>query len=703
MSSVFDTKIEFLKGVGPQRAEILQKELQIFTFGDLLQHYPFRYEDRRKFYTIAEVHENLPYIQLKGQFYHFQTQGEGGKKRLTATFRDGTGEIEVVWFKGQQWVLKKIQPGVTYVLFGKPNRYGSKLNVAHPELDLLNQANERGGYLQPVYRTTEKLKTKFIDSKAISKMVEGVLQSVGGKIPETLPKDMMERLALMPKYEALRQLHFPTDEALVERARFRMKFEELFYVQMRLFKMKLARTDKFRGQVFQDTTLLTRFYQDHLPFELTNAQKRVVKEIYADLKKGQQMNRLLQGDVGSGKTMVAFLSMLLVVAEGAQAAIMAPTEILSEQHYRGLLPFAEQMGLSIALLTGSTKKKRRAEIHQGLLDGSIHLLIGTHALLEDVVQFKNLGLCVIDEQHRFGVAQRAKLWGKNKEYYPHVLVMTATPIPRTLAMTLYGDLDVSVIDELPSGRKPIETKHYYEKDRLRIFGFIKKEIEKGRQVYIVYPLIEESEKLLAQTNKDIKNLLEGYESISRAFPQYHLSIVHGGQKAEDKEFEMKRFVKGETQIMVATTVIEVGVNVPNASVMIIENADRFGLSQLHQLRGRVGRGAEQSYCILMTDYKLSKEARTRIETMVRTNNGFEIADVDLRLRGPGDLMGTQQSGLTDLMIADLSQDGKIVQLSREFAQELMALDPELDMSQHQMVKQQIAAQKKHSVNWSRIS
>ena len=697
MRGFFDTKIEFLKGVGPQKSALLNKELGIFTFGDLIQHYPFRYEDRTRFYLIRDVHDGMSNVQVKGILGQFETLGSGRKKRLIAKLKDDSGSLELVWFKGIKWVVNKLQPGAEYVVFGKPTRYGSKINIAHPEIEVFTPRHQENGYLQPVYHTSEKLKSRFVDSKAIGKLQRQLLGQALLKIPETLPLYLMERLSLMSKAQAVEHIHFPKDQAHLQKARWRLKFEELFYVQLRLLKLKLARVDKFKSQAFQQTTLIHEFYHQHLPFELTKAQKKVIKEIYADLRSGNQMNRLLQGDVGSGKTVVAFICMLTVIGGGSQAALMAPTEILAEQHYRGLKKFADKLGLTIALLTGSTKKKARNELHAALEDGSLHILIGTHALLEDPVKFHSLGLAVIDEQHRFGVAQRAKLWSKNRAFYPHVLVMTATPIPRTLAMTLYGDLDVSVIDELPPGRKPIETVHRYDSNRLKVFGFIRKQIQLGRQIYIVYPLIEESEKM------DLKHLNDGYESIQRAFPDTPVSIVHGKMKSADKDYEMQRFVNGQTKIMVATTVIEVGVDVPNASVMIIENAERFGLAQLHQLRGRVGRGADQSYCILMTDYKISKEGRTRIQTMVRTNNGFEIADVDLKLRGPGDLMGTQQSGVLDLLISDLSQDGELLKIARQEAHQILQDDPLLESSLHQNIRRQVALQPKSTINWSRIS
>ncbi|MBD8488785.1 ATP-dependent DNA helicase RecG [Echinicola sp. CAU 1574] len=697
MPGFFDTKIEFLRGVGPQKAALINKELNIFTFGELLQHYPFRYEDRTKFYKINQINGNLEHVQVIAKVRQLETVGLARKKRLVAYIEDDTGEMELTWFKGIQWVAKKLLPGAIYIFFGKPNQYGRKFSIAHPEMEPLTTAQEEKSSFQPVYPTTEKLRVKYLDSKGISRIMATLVQNAYPQIQETLPDDVLRRFNLTAKKDALKQIHFPDDPERLKRARFRLKFEEFFFVQLRLLKLKLTRTEKFKGQVLTQIELLNQFYKDHLPFDLTNAQKRVIRESYNDMRSGKQMNRLIQGDVGSGKTIVAFICALIAISSGAQTCLMAPTEILATQHFEGLKEFADMMGLRIDLLTGSTKKSVRKRIHGELLNGQLHILIGTHALLEDVVQFQNLGLAIVDEQHRFGVAQRAKLWAKNKNYYPHVLVMTATPIPRTLAMTLYGDLDISVIDELPAGRKPIQTIHRFDKDRLKVFGFMKKEIELGRQIYVVYPLIEDSEKM------DLKSLMDGYESICRAFPQYPVSIVHGNMKPADKEFEMQRFVKNETKIMVATTVIEVGVNVPNASVMVIENAERFGLSQLHQLRGRVGRGAEQSYCILMSKYELSKDSRVRLDTMVRTNNGFEIADVDLKLRGPGDLMGTQQSGVADLLIADLSKDAPILTMARDAAQALIQEDPNLQLPQNAMVLRQIKNQKKHAVNWSRIS
>ena len=697
MPGFFDTSVEYLKGVGPQRSLLLNKELEIFSYGDLIQHYPFRYEDRTRFYNIGELHEELPNIQIKGQIRHLELVGRPRRKRLVAYLFDDTGEIELVWFKGAQWISKRIKPGETYVVFGKPRRYGRRLNIAHPEFEPAATAIKESSYLQPVYSSTEKLKNSFLDSKAIAKLIRVLLGQVGGKIKETLSAEIIGEFKLIDKPAAIENIHFPKDSSVLQKARFRLKFEELFFIQLRLLKLRQTRIDKYPGQKFESAALITEFYNDHLPFELTGAQKRVIREIYRDMKSGRQMNRLLQGDVGSGKTIVAFLSMLQVVSSGAQAAMMAPTEILAQQHYNGLKPFAEKVNLRIALLTGSTKQSERKIIHTMLRSGDLHMIVGTHALLEDVVQFQNLGLAIIDEQHRFGVAQRSRLWGKNQDIYPHVLVMTATPIPRTLAMSLYGDLDISTIDELPKGRRPIKTVHRWDSNRLKVFGFLRDEINKGRQVYIVYPLIEESEKM------DLKDLMDGYESIIRAFPEFQVSILHGKMKSDAKDYEMQRFVKGETQIMVATTVIEVGVDVPNATVMVVENAERFGLAQLHQLRGRVGRGAEQSYCVLMTKYALSEDGKVRIETLVRTNNGFEIADVDLSLRGPGDLAGTQQSGVLDLLIADLSQDSKILQAARGAAVSLMENDPDLATPENRNIREQVDAQSRNTVNWSRIS
>jgi ATP-dependent DNA helicase RecG len=696
-SNFFETKIEFLKGVGPQKAQLLNKELSIFTYGDLLQHYPFRHEDRTRFYRISELTELLPGAQVKGRLKDWSIVGEGHKKRLVGQFTDGTGVLELVWFQGITWFEKTLRRNAEYVVYGKPAFFGGKYSITHPELDPLTPENEAGGVWQPVYPLTDTLRKRFVDSRAIGKMMRVLLELAGPHLRETLPESLRQQYRLIGKSDALWSIHLPQSQAHLVQAQRRLKFEELFYNQLRLIKNKLLQKNEFPGQVFTHVALLRDFYDHHLPFELTNAQKKVLHEIRDDLKTGKQMNRLLQGDVGSGKTIVAFITMLMALDSGAQACLMAPTEILADQHYQGLKEFADRLGIHIGKLTGSSRKKERDVIHEQLREGTMQIIVGTHALLEDVVQFQNLGLCIIDEQHRFGVAQRARLWAKNERVNPHVLVMTATPIPRTLAMTLYGDLDISVIDELPAGRKPIKTVHRYDAHRATLFGFLKEEIAKGRQVYIVYPLIEESEKM------DLKDLMDGYESISRSFPEVPLSILHGKMKPKDKEYEMARFLRQETKIMVATTVIEVGVNVPNASVMVIENAERFGLAQLHQLRGRVGRGAEQSYCILMTDFKLSAETKKRLETMCRTNNGFEIAEVDLQLRGPGDLSGTQQSGIMDFLIADLAKDGEILKAARASAEAILDQDPDLLLPPHEPIRSHLDNLRHAETNWSRIS
>jgi ATP-dependent DNA helicase RecG len=698
MSNFFQTKLEYLRGVGLQRAQLLGKELGLFTYGDLIQRYPFRYLDRTQFYNIVDLHDDLPYVQVKGVLRGREVIGEGPKKRLVAKVGDASGELEVVWFKGVNFLEKVIKNHQEYIVFGKPTLFNGRPQMAHPDLEEVSEQKPGQSFLQPVYNTSEKLKNYHrVDSKAIMRMVSDLLKIALPQVTETLSPALIQHYALMGKAEALQQIHFPQTPELLEKARFRLKFEELFYIQLKLLRQKDQRKVTLSGQVFSEVPTLTHFYKNIMPFDLTGAQKRVIHEIYKDFLAGQQMNRLLQGDVGSGKTIVAFISMLMAADNGAQSCLMAPTEILADQHYQGLKVYADQLGINLGKLTGSTRTAQRRVLHEQLRDGSMQMLVGTHALLEDVVQFRNLGLTIMDEQHRFGVAQRSKLWQKNPYVIPHVLVMTATPIPRTLAMTLYGDLDVSVIDELPAGRKPIVTVHRYDSNRLKVFQFIRDQVAVGRQVYIVYPLIEESETM------DYKDLTDGYESVSRAFPDLQISIVHGRMKAEEKDFEMARFVKKETQIMVATTVIEVGVNVPNASVMVIESAERFGLSQLHQLRGRVGRGADQSYCILMTGYKLSKDSRTRLETMVRTNNGFEIADIDLKLRGPGDLMGTQQSGVLDLLIADLAKDGRILSESRAAAQTILSDDPELARPEHGNIRRHIESLPATAVNWSRIS
>ena len=697
MAGFFETKIEFLKGVGPQRAGLLNKELNIYTFGDLIQYFPFRYEDRTQIQKIRELNASMPYVQIKGFIRNYELTGKPYKQRLTAHFYDDTGEVDLIWFQGAKWIIKKLKQGVEYLVFGKPNIFNSRLYIGHPELDIKSDIKTDDLFLQPVYPTTEKLKSKYIDSKVVAKLQKALISKALPHIKESLPEKLIHDFNLMNRDIAYKNIHFPSDNKNLTAAQFRLKYEEFFYVQLRLLKLKISRYNRFKGQIFAKTSLLNEFYHKHLPFELTKAQKNVIREIFSDMKSGHQMNRLLQGDVGSGKTIVAFIAMLLAIENNAQTVMMAPTEILTEQHYNGLKIYADKLNLKIAILTGSTKKSARNEILAELESGDINIIVGTHALIEDIVKFRNLGFAIVDEQHRFGVAQRAKLWKKNMEILPHVLVMTATPIPRTLAMTLYGDLEVSVIDELPAGRKPIKTILQFDENRLKVFGFIRKQIQAGGQIYIVYPLIEESEKL------DLKHLMDGYESLSRSFPEYQLSIVHGKMKSADKDFEMQRFINKETQIMVSTTVIEVGVDVPNASVMVIENAERFGLAQLHQLRGRVGRGAEQSYCILMCSQKLSSDAKIRLETMVRTNNGFEIANTDLTLRGPGDLMGTQQSGVLDLLIADIARDGKILQIARESAKAILEDDPELNKDQNSNIKNHIATLRRDAVNWSRIS
>ncbi|MBM3434825.1 MAG: ATP-dependent DNA helicase RecG [Bacteroidetes bacterium] len=700
LADLLDTPVEYLKGVGPVRAEVLRKELGIFTFGQLLYHFPFRYIDRSKFYKIGEIQSDSVYVQVKGRIVQIQKAGKPRSERLVAILQDDSGETELVWFKGIKWTADKLKLNEEYIVFGKPSLFNKKYNFPHPEIEAVSpQKKEPGEQLQPFYPSSEKLKAKGLDSKGISKIMRNLMVQVKSAIPETLSGAILERLRLIPREVALQAIHFPPDEHILEKARTRLKFEEFFFIQLNLLKLKLLRIEKIKGLTFPVVgEFLNHFYRNKLPFDLTGAQKKVVREIRADLGSGKQMNRLLQGDVGSGKTLVALMAMLIALDNGYQACIMAPTEILASQHYNTISRMVEGIGVQIDLLTGSTRTTQRRKLHRLLQSGDLHILIGTHALIEETVQFSNLGLVVIDEQHRFGVAQRAKLWKKNT-IPPHVLVMTATPIPRTLAMTLYGDLDVSVIDELPPGRKPVKTAHYYDKDTLRVFGFLKQQIKAGRQVYFVFPLINESE------NLELKYLMDGYEAISRDFPlpEYAVSMVHGQLTSKDKDFEMRRFIKGETQIMVATTVIEVGVDIPNASVMVIENAERFGLSQLHQLRGRVGRGADQSYCILMTGYKLTSEARQRIETMVRTTDGFEIAEADLRLRGPGDLQGTQQSGILDLKIADIIKDEKILKVSRDIASEILSEDPHLEMEKNLPVLKQLRYLNRNKPNWSLIS
>lgn len=695
-----DKPIEFLKGVGPQRADILAKEFNIKTYGDLIQYYPFRYVDRSKFYKISEVNDELAYIQLKGVLQKITAVGQKRASRLVAQFSDDTGTIELVWFKGITWLRDSLKAGLPYIVFGKPTSFNNKWNIVHPEMELLTpEVENRMMGFQGIYSNTEKAKARGLDSKAIFKLQKNLSAFIPYDIAETLPQKLIADLKLISLRDAWIQIHLPSDYQMLRRAQFRLKFEELFYIQYKLLKQKAIIMEKNEGKIFSNVgENFNNFFHQHLPFPLTAAQKRVIKEIRIDMGSGKQMNRLLQGDVGSGKTLVALMIMLLAIDNGYQACLMAPTEILAAQHYQIITELLKNSGLRIECLTGSTKAAKRKILLPDLADHKIHILIGTHALIEDAVVFSDLGLVVIDEQHRFGVEQRARLW-KKQEKLPHVLVMTATPIPRTLAMTLYGDLDISVIDEMPPGRKPIHTWHKYEANRLSVFGFLKEQIKAGRQIYIVYPLIEESEKM------DLNNLMEGFESISRDFPlpDYRVSILHGKMKPADKEYEMKMFVDGKTHIMVATTVIEVGVNVPNASVMVIESAQRFGLSQLHQLRGRVGRGADQSYCILITSFKLSADSRTRMETMVRTTDGFEIAETDLKLRGPGDLSGTQQSGLMELKIADLARDGAILETARAAAIKTIQEDPTLSNPDNQCINLMLTRDKHFAANWSRVS
>lgn len=683
-ASDLDTTIEFLKGVGPKRAEILQKELGIFTYAQLLTYYPFRYIDRTRFYKVSELHPDLPYVQILGRITGKETIGEKHKKRIVARLTDETGTIELVWFQSLKWVDENVMRGKVYIAFGKPTVFNGSFSISHPEMENYPRPVTVTGNmtLQPVYNSTEKLKKFTLDSKGIQKLQALLIEQCLPEVKETIPAYILEKYKMVNRREALLNIHFPKDSVSLQHAQRRLKFEELFFIQLQLLSSKQFREMKFKGHLFSTVgERVNHFYKDILPFALTGAQKRVIKEIRIDTQRGVQMNRLVQGDVGSGKTVVALMSMLLANDNGYQACIMAPTEILARQHYHSIASLLDGKVAKVDILTGNTTKKQRTLLHQQLESGEIDILVGTHALIEDKVKFKNLGLVVIDEQHRFGVEQRAKLWRKNS-IPPHILVMTATPIPRTLAMTVYGDLDVSMIDELPVGRKPIETKHFFEGQRLRMFGFMKTEIAKGRQVYVVYPLIKESEKL------DLLHLEAGIEQMRYQFPlpDYQISIVHGKMPNADKQFEMQRFIDGKTQIMVATTVIEVGVNVPNASVMIIENAERFGLSQLHQLRGRVGRGAEQSYCILMSGQKLSKEGRRRLETMVMTNNGFEISEIDLELRGPGDLAGTQQSGVLDLKLADLVKDQQILQEARNTVIEIFHEDPLLALPENALLK-----------------
>lgn len=691
--------IKYLQGVGPQRAAILNKELQIYSLRDLLYYFPYKYVDRSRLYYIHEIDGNMPYIQLKGEVLSFETIGEGRQRRLVGHFSDGTGIVDLVWFQGLKYVMGKYKAHEEYIVFGKPTVFNGRINIAHPDIDPAGELTLSSMGMQPYYNTTEKMKRSGLNSHTLEKLMKNLFQTLQCEvIDETLSPQLIHTHRLMPLTEALYNIHFPQSPDLLRKAQCRLKFEELFYIQLNILRYTKERRNKFRGLLFERVgEVFNTFYSQNLPFQLTGAQKRVIKEMRRDMGSGRQMNRLLQGDVGSGKTLVALMTMLIALDNGYQACMMAPTEILATQHYETIRRFLEGMDVRVELLTGTVKGKRRETILRDLLTGAVNILIGTHAVIEDTVNFSSLGLVVIDEQHRFGVAQRAKLWAKNT-CPPHVLVMTATPIPRTLAMTLYGDLDVSVIDELPPGRKPIQTVHQFDNRRASMYAFIRKQIQEGRQAYIVYPLIQESEKM------DIKNLEEGYLHICEEFPEYKVSKVHGKMKPAEKDEEMQRFLVNETQIMVATTVIEVGVNVPNASVMVIENAERFGLSQLHQLRGRVGRGADQSYCILVTGYKLTEETRKRIEIMVQTNDGFEIAEADLKLRGPGDLEGTQQSGVAfDLKIADIARDGQLLQYVREVAEKLLDSDPNGVLPENAIVWRQLKEFRKKNVNWSVIS
>lgn len=691
--------IAYLPGVGPKKAEILKKEAGISSYEDLLYYFPYKYVDRSRFYRVAEITGNMPYIQLKGRILCFDLLGEGRTRRLVGKFTDGSGVVDLVWFKGLAYVKEKIKVDTEYIVFGKPTEFGHTFNIPHPDIDPVEQAAQVAAGLTPFYNTTDKMKRSFLNSRAIQNLQYTLLGQVNWQVPETLSSDLLSQTQMISLTEALRNIHFPESMEKLRQAQLRLKFDELFFIQLHILQMAGERKRQLQGIPFPTVgPYFNTFYKEYLPFELTNAQKRVVREIRADLGSGRQMNRLLQGDVGSGKTLVALLAMLLALDNHCQACMMAPTEILANQHYATVMAFLKDMDVRVALLTGSTKKKERERLLPAIASGEIQIVIGTHALIEETVLFSSLGLAVIDEQHRFGVEQRSKLWRKNAQLTPHVLVMTATPIPRTLAMTLYGDLDVSVIDELPPGRKPIRTIHRYDNKKAELYEFLRQEIRKGRQVYVVYPLIEGNEKL------DYKDLEAGFETFRQVFPEYTVCMVHGRMKAADKEREMQQFISGAAQILLATTVIEVGVNVPNASVMVIESAERFGLSQLHQLRGRVGRGAEQSYCILVSSYKLSNETRKRLEIMVNSNNGFEIAEADLRLRGHGDLEGTQQSGNgIDLKIANLATDGQLLQYARDMAERLLNEDPELQAEPHRILNQRLKIRFKRQINWSLIS
>lgn len=698
MPDFSDTDIKYLPGVGPKKAEILNKEIDVFSVEDLLRYYPYKYIDKSRIYYIHEIDGNMPYIQLKGRITAFETMGEGRNKRLVAHFTDGTGFIDLIWFQGHRFITDKYKVNSPYLVFGKPTAFGNRFNIAHPDIDAYIEGKSDQSSLSGYYNTTEKMKKHYLNSKAVQKIIQSALATGLPHITETLPDYLINKANLLPLKEAIRNIHFPQNPSILRDAQYRLKFEELFYVHLNILRYTSDRRSKLKGFVFSRVgDYLNSFYEKNLPFELTGAQKRIIREIRQNMATGQQMNRLLQGDVGSGKTLVALMVMLIALDNGFQACLMAPTEILATQHYQTIKELVFGLNIDVELLTGSTKKKKREEIHSKLLTKDLNIIIGTHALIEDTVQFGNLGLVVVDEQHRFGVAQRAKLWSKNVNP-PHILVMTATPIPRTLAMTVYGDLDVSVIDELPPGRKPIQTIHQYDKRRGALYNSIRRQLEEGRQVYIVYPLIEESEKI------DLKNLEEGYEHISEVFPEYTVCKVHGKMKPAEKEAEMQRFVTNEAQIMVATTVIEVGVNVPNASVMVIESAQRFGLSQLHQLRGRVGRGADQSFCILITPYELSADSRKRINIMVESNDGFEIAEADLKLRGPGDLEGTMQSGVAfNLRIADIVKDSQIMQYSRELAGKIIEDDPLLEKPENFILRKQLKKLSGNRFNWGLIS
>ncbi len=701
MHAIFDTSITYLKGVGPHKADLLAKELGIRTYRDLLVYFPFRYVDKSKIYKIKEVTTDATYFLLKGRITNLQAVGDKRTKYIKAQLVDDSGSIELLWFKGLRWIKNRFEPGKEYLVFGKPSVYKNMFNFVHPEIDDVpdEQSGALTNRLEGIYHSSEKLKNAGMGSRGISKLIKTLLTATAGQLLENLPDNFIKRYGLLDHKTAMLNIHFPANPEIINKAILRLKFEELFFLQLELLLQKKILKNKAQGQVFERVgEKFNTFFKDYLPFELTGAQKRVIREIRGDLRTGKQMNRLLQGDVGSGKTLVALMSMLIAIDNGFQATFMAPTEILATQHYNTLRQILGDMNVSVELLTGSTKATKRKQLHEDLQQGRLDILVGTHALIEDTVKFSKLGFVVIDEQHRFGVAQRAKLWKKNK-IPPHVLVMTATPIPRTLAMTLYGNLDISIIDELPPGRKPVKTLHFFESKRLRVIGFMRDQIQKGRQIYVVYPLISESEKM------DLKNLMDGYENMLRDFPEpeYQVSVVHGKMKPDVKAFEMKRFTDGITNILVATTVIEVGVDVPNASVMIIENAERFGLSQLHQLRGRVGRGADQSWCILMSGNKLSNEGRKRLEIMVSTTDGFKIAEADLKLRGPGDIQGTRQSGMLDLHLANLAKDGDLIAKTRKIAAEILEDDPRLQKEENRRLNLEIRRRFKDKTLWARIS